>query len=72
MIRTIRPMRQGMWLLLVVWAVGTGCTYDAAIRRLSPPEQTKFFHIPSFLVVTSCFLRYGLDISMRYPHRVSL
>jgi hypothetical protein len=56
MIRTIRPMRQGMWLLLVVWAVGTGCTYDAAIRRLSPPEQTEFFHIPSFLS-SSCEVR---------------
>jgi len=48
MIRTIRPMRQGMWLLLVVWAVGTGCTYDAAIRRLSPPEQTEFFTFHRF------------------------
>jgi hypothetical protein len=45
----------------------------------SIPENTEIyerrmrgiFHIPSLLVVTSCFLHDGLEISMRYPHRVS-
>ena len=41
--RTIRPMLQGMGLLLVLWAVGTGCTYDTAASRLSLPEQAEFF-----------------------------
>lgn len=41
--RTIRQMLQGLCLLLVVWAVGTGCTYDAAVQRLSLPEQAEFF-----------------------------
>jgi hypothetical protein len=41
--RTIRPMFQSLCLLLVVWAVGTGCAYDAAVRRLSLPEQAEFF-----------------------------
>jgi hypothetical protein len=36
-------MLQGLCLLLVVWAVGTGCTYDAAVQRLSLPEQSEFF-----------------------------
>ena len=40
---TIRLLLPGMGLLLVVWAVGTGCTSDAALRRLSPPEQAEFF-----------------------------
>ena len=40
--RTIQPMLQGMGLLLVLWAVGTGCTYDTAVSRLSLPEQTEF------------------------------
>ena len=43
MMHTIRPILQGMCLLLGVWAVGTGCTYDAAVRRLSLPEQAEFF-----------------------------
>ena len=43
MLQTIRPLLPGMCLLLGVWAVGTGCTYDAALRRLSPPEQAEFF-----------------------------
>jgi len=38
---------------------------------LSISAETGKFHIPSFLVVTSCFLHDGLEISMRYPHRVS-
>ena len=43
MLPTIRLLLPGMGLLLVVWAVGTGCTSDAALRRLSPPEQAEFF-----------------------------
>ena len=43
MLPTIRPLLPGICLLLGVWAVGTGCTYDAAIERLSPPEQAEFF-----------------------------
>jgi len=43
MLPTIRPLLPGMGLLLVVWAVGTSCTSDAALRRLSPPEQAEFF-----------------------------
>lgn len=39
----IRPMLKGMGLLLVLWVVGTGCTYDTAVSRLSLPEQTEFF-----------------------------
>jgi hypothetical protein len=42
MMPTIRPMLQGLCLLLVVWAAGTGCTYQA-VRRLSPSEQAEFF-----------------------------
>jgi hypothetical protein len=36
-------MLRGLILLLVVWAVGAGCTYDTAVSRLSPPEQAQFF-----------------------------
>jgi hypothetical protein len=43
MLQTIRPLLSGLGLLLVIWAVGTGCTLDAAIQRLSPPEQAEFF-----------------------------
>jgi len=43
MLPTIRPLLPGMGLLLVVWAVGTGCTSNAALQRLSPPEQAEFF-----------------------------
>ena len=43
MLSTIRPLLSGIGLLLVVWAVETGCTSDAALRRLSPPEQAEFF-----------------------------
>ena len=43
MLPTIRPLLSGIGLLLVVWAVETGCTSDAALRRLSPPEQAEFF-----------------------------
>ena len=43
MLPTLRPLLPGMGLLLVVWAVGTSCTSDAALRRLSPPEQAEFF-----------------------------
>jgi len=39
----IRQRLQGLCLLLVVWVVGTGCTYDAAVQRLSLPEQAEFF-----------------------------
>jgi len=42
MMPTIRPILQGLCLLLVVWAAGTGCTYQA-VRRLSPSEQAEFF-----------------------------
>jgi hypothetical protein len=43
MLPTIRPLLPRMGLLLGVWAMGTGCTYDAALQRLSPPEQAEFF-----------------------------
>ena len=43
MLPTIRPLLPGMGLLLVVWAVGTGCTSNAALQRLSPPAQAEFF-----------------------------
>jgi hypothetical protein len=39
----IQQMLQGLRLLLVVWTVGTVCTYDAAVQRLSLPEQAEFF-----------------------------
>jgi hypothetical protein len=32
-----------MCLLLAVWAAGTGCAYNAAVQRLSLPEQSEFF-----------------------------
>ena len=41
--RTIRQMLQGMCLVLVVCAVGTGCTYATAVQRLSVAEQSEFF-----------------------------
>ena len=43
MLPTIRPLLPGICLLLGVLAVGTGCTSDAALQRLSPPEQAEFF-----------------------------
>ena len=43
MLQTIRPLLPWICLLLGVWAVGTGCTSDAALQRLSPPEQAEFF-----------------------------
>ena len=43
MLQTIRPLLPGICLLLGVWAVGTSCTSDAALQRLSPPEQAEFF-----------------------------
>ena len=43
MLPTIRPLLPRMGLLLGVWAMGTGCTSDAALQRLSPPEQAEFF-----------------------------
>jgi prepilin-type processing-associated H-X9-DG protein len=40
---TIRQRLQGLCLLLVVSVAGTGCTSDAAVQRLSLPEQAEFF-----------------------------
>ena len=36
-----------------------------------PVHRIETVHIPSLLVVTSCFLHDGLEIAMHYPHRVS-
>jgi hypothetical protein len=41
--RTIRQMLQWTCLLLVVWAVGTSYTYEAAVQQLSLAEQSGFF-----------------------------
>jgi len=39
----IRQMLQWTCMLIVICAVGTSCTYEAAVQRLSLAEQSEFF-----------------------------